>query len=91
MTVRVTYLSTFSLSPLKLNYALRKVVRVRLTYRFEITTYILGIDNTLLEHSLGLVRRGRDKDLSGVRYYIVQITPNAVKIRDRQQGHSSAL
>ncbi|KAG5569004.1 hypothetical protein H5410_063964 [Solanum commersonii] len=35
--VRVTYLSTFPLSPQKPNSALRKVARVRLTSGFEIT------------------------------------------------------
>lgn len=58
MAVRVTYLSTFPLSPPKPNSALRKVARVRLTSGFEITAYIPGIGHNLQEHSVVLVRGG---------------------------------
>ncbi|KAG2694513.1 hypothetical protein I3760_08G148500 [Carya illinoinensis] len=53
------------------NSALHKVNRVRLTYGFEITTYILGVGHNLQEHSVVLVRAGRVKDLPGVRYHII--------------------
>ncbi|GGV72421.1 hypothetical protein GCM10010261_67830 [Streptomyces pilosus] len=92
MAVRVTYLSTFPLSPPKKpNSALRKVARVRLTSGFEITAYIPGIGHNLQEHSVVLVRGGRVKDLPGVRYHIVRGTLDAVGVKDRQQGRSSAL
>jgi small subunit ribosomal protein S12 len=72
VVVRVTYLSTFLLSPPKnQNSALRKVARVHLTSGFEITAYIPGIGHNLQEHSVVLVRGGRVKDLPGVRYHIV--------------------
>ncbi|KAJ7941387.1 30S ribosomal protein S12, chloroplastic [Quillaja saponaria] len=90
--VAVTYLSTFPLSPPKKpNSALRKVARVRLTSGFEITAYIPGIGHNLQEHSVVLVRGGRVKDLPGVRYHIVRGTLDAVGVKDRQQGRSSAL
>ncbi|KAK2635096.1 hypothetical protein Ddye_029888 [Dipteronia dyeriana] len=73
------------------NSALRKVVRVRLTSEFEITAYIPGIGHNSQEHSIVLVRRGRVKDLPGVRYHIVRGTLDAVGVKDRQQGRSSAL
>ncbi|KAL5696905.1 glutathione transferase [Ranunculus cassubicifolius] len=38
-----------------------------------------------------LVRGGRVKDLPGVRYHIVRGTLDAVGVKDRQQGRSSAL
>uniref|UniRef100_A0A8S0WMA1 Ribosomal protein S12 n=1 Tax=Spirodela intermedia TaxID=51605 RepID=A0A8S0WMA1_SPIIN len=89
--LRVTYLSTFPLSPQKPNSALRKVARVRLTSGFEITAYIPGIGHNSQEHSVVLVRGGRVKDLPGVRYHIVRGTLDAVGVKDRQQGRSSAL
>ncbi|KAL0553662.1 hypothetical protein IC582_007562 [Cucumis melo] len=71
--------------------ALRKVVRVCLTSRFEITAYIPSIGHNLQEHSVVLVRGGRVKDLSGVRYHIVRGTLDSVGVKDRQQGRSSVL
>nr|AKJ77627.1 ribosomal protein S12 [Fagopyrum cymosum]AKJ77672.1 ribosomal protein S12 [Fagopyrum cymosum] len=60
-------------------------------YHFEITAYIPGIGHNLQEHSVVLVRGGRVKDLPGVRYHIVRGTLDAVGVKDRQQGRSSAL
>ncbi|KAJ4699987.1 30S ribosomal protein S12, chloroplastic [Melia azedarach] len=65
--------------------------RVRLTSGFEITAYIPGIGHNSQEHSVVLVRGGRVKDLPGVRYHIVRGTLDAVGVKDRQQGRSSAL
>nr|YP_010704035.1 ribosomal protein S12 [Begonia pedatifida]WCO86663.1 ribosomal protein S12 [Diospyros kaki var. silvestris]WCO87290.1 ribosomal protein S12 [Begonia pedatifida] len=53
--------------------------------------YIPGIGHNLQEHSVVLVRGGRVKDLPGVRYHIVRGTLDAVGVKDRQQGRSSAL
>nr|YP_009946784.1 ribosomal protein S12 [Achimenes erecta]YP_009946829.1 ribosomal protein S12 [Achimenes erecta]QOE88321.1 ribosomal protein S12 [Achimenes erecta]QOE88367.1 ribosomal protein S12 [Achimenes erecta] len=80
-----------TITPKKPNSALRKVVRVRLTSGFEITAYIPGIGHNSQEHSSVLVRGGRVKDLPGVRYHIVRGTLDAVGVKDRQQGRSSAL
>nr|YP_009512033.1 ribosomal protein S12 [Araucaria angustifolia]AXI97996.1 ribosomal protein S12 [Araucaria angustifolia] len=79
----------YTITPKKPNSALRKVARVRLTSRYEITAYIPGIDHNLQEHSVVLVRGGRVKDLPGVRYHIVRGTLDAVPVKDRQQGRSS--
>ena len=83
--------SVRTVTPKKPNSALRKVARVRLTSGFEITAYIPGIGHNLQEHSVVLVRGGRVKDLPGVRYHIVRGTLDAVGVKDRQQGRSSAL
>ncbi|XP_060674844.1 small ribosomal subunit protein uS12c-like [Ziziphus jujuba] len=64
---------------------------VRLTSGFEITAYIPCIGHNLQEHSIVLVRGERVKDLPGVRYHIVRGTLDAVGVKDRQQGCSSAL
>nr|ATV98617.1 ribosomal protein S12 [Barringtonia edulis] len=88
---RGTCTRVYTITPKKPNSALRKVARVRLTSGFEITAYIPGIGHTLQEHSVVLVRGGRVKDLPGVRYHIVRGTLDAVGVKDRQQGRSSAL
>uniref|UniRef100_A0A6N2K9N9 Ribosomal protein S12 n=2 Tax=Magnoliopsida TaxID=3398 RepID=A0A6N2K9N9_SALVM len=80
----------YTITPKKPNSALRKVARVRLTSGFEITAYIPGIGHNSQEHSVVLVRGGRVKDYR-VRYHIVRGTLDAVGVKDRQQGRSSAL
>ena len=62
----------YTMTPKKPNSALRKVARVRLSNRMEITAYIAGIGHNLAEHSIVLVRGGRVKDLPGVKYHIVR-------------------
>lgn len=61
-----------TMTPKKPNSALRKVARVRLSNKMEITAYIQGIGHNLAEHSIVLVRGGRVKDLPGVKYHIVR-------------------
>jgi len=74
--------------PKKPNSALRKVARVRLTNGREITCYIPGIDHNLIEHSMVLVRGGKVKDLSNVRYHIVRGTLDTAGVDGREQGRS---
>jgi small subunit ribosomal protein S12 len=78
----------FTQTPKKPNSALRKVARVRLTNKIEVTTYIPGVGHNLQEHSLVLVRGGRVKDLPGVRYHVVRGTLDAVGVQGRKQGRS---
>nr|AEQ36962.1 ribosomal protein S12 [Datura stramonium] len=85
------YVRLVTITPKNPNSALRKVARVRLTSGFEITAYIPGIGHNSQEHSVVLVRGARVKDLPGVRYHIVRGTLDAVGVKDRQQGRSSAL
>ena len=80
-----------TINPKKPNSALRKVARVRLTSGLEITAYIPGIGHNLQEHSAVLVRGGRVKDLPGVKYHIIRGTLDAVGVKNRQKGRSSAL
>jgi len=61
-----------TMTPKKPNSALRKVARVKLSNRTEVTAYIQGIGHTLSEHGIVLVRGGRVKDLPGVKYHIVR-------------------
>src|SRR5437660_10252304 len=78
----------YTTTPKKPNSALRKVARVKLTSGFEVTSYIPGVGHNLQEHSIVLVRRGRVKDLPGVRYHIVRGTLDATGVQDRKQGRS---
>lgn len=75
-------------SPKKPNSALRKIARVRLTNGREVTCYIPGIDHNLQEHSLVLVRGGKVKDLSNVRYHIVRGVLDTLGVANRRQGRS---
>src|SRR3989338_7929956 len=61
-----------TMTPRKPNSALRKVARVKLSNRTEVTAYIQGIGHSLSEHGIVLVRGGRAKDLPGVKYHIVR-------------------
>jgi len=61
-----------TMTPKKPNSALRKIARVRLSNKYEVTSYIPGEGHNLQEHSIVLVRGGRVKDLPGVKYHIVR-------------------
>src|SRR6266702_1286549 len=78
----------YTVTPKKPNSALRKVCRVRLTSRIEVTAYIPGIGHNLQEHSVVLIRGGRVKDLPGVRYHVIRGTLDTAGTRNRKQGRS---
>ena len=78
----------YTTTPRKPNSALRKVCRVRLTSKVEVTAYIPGIGHNLQEHSIVLVRGGRVKDLPGVRYKVVRSALDAAGVEDRSQSRS---
>jgi small subunit ribosomal protein S12 len=59
-------------TPKKPNSALRKVARVRLSNKREITAYIPGEGHNLQEHSVVLVKGGKVQDLPGIKYTIVR-------------------
>ncbi len=78
----------YTTTPKKPNSALRKVARVRLTNKMEVTAYIPGVGHNLQEHSIVLIRGGRVKDLPGVRYHIVRGALDTVGVADRRRGRS---
>jgi small subunit ribosomal protein S12 len=78
----------YTTTPKKPNSALRKVARVRLTSKVEVTAYIPGIGHNLQEHSVVLVRGGRVKDLPGVRYHVIRGTLDTSGARNRKQARS---
>ncbi len=74
--------------PKKPNSALRKVARVRLSNKQEITAYIPGEGHELAEHGIVLVRGGRVQDLPGVKYHIVRGKFDLAGVEGRQKGRS---
>jgi len=78
----------FTTTPKKPNSALRKVARVRLTTKTEVTAYIPGIGHNLQEHSVVLVRGGKVKDLPGVRYHIIRGALDTAGTKARKQARS---
>jgi len=81
-------LKVTTITPKKPNSALRKIARVKLTNRMEVTAYIPGIGHNLQEHSIVLIRGGRVKDLPGVRYHVVRGVLDTAGVEGRKQGRS---
>lgn len=77
-----------TMTPKKPNSALRKVARVRLSNKQEVTVYIPGIGHELTEHAIVMVRGGRVPDLPGVKYHIVRGKFDATGVVNRKQGRS---
>ncbi len=77
-----------TMTPKKPNSALRKIARVRLSNKFEVTSYIPGEGHNLQEHSIVLIRGGRVKDLPGVRYHIVRGTLDTAGVAKRKRSRS---
>lgn len=77
-----------TMTPRKPNSALRKVARVKLSNKQEVTAYIQGIGHELAEHSIVLVRGGRVKDLPGVKYHIVRGKFDSTGVKGRMQSRS---
>ncbi|MGD0565755.1 MAG: 30S ribosomal protein S12 [Candidatus Goldiibacteriota bacterium] len=78
----------YTVTPKKPNSALRKVARVRLTNKQEVTCYIPGVGHNLQEHSIVLIRGGRVKDLPGVRYHIIRGSLDTQGVADRRKSRS---
>ncbi|MFN2450976.1 MAG: 30S ribosomal protein S12 [Candidatus Dormibacteria bacterium] len=78
----------YTQTPKKPNSALRKVARVRLTSKVEVTAYIPGIGHNLQEHSVVLIRGGRVPDLPGVRYHVIRGSLDTAGAKNRKQGRS---
>lgn len=77
-----------TMTPKKPNSALRKVARVRLSNRQEVTAYIPGIGHALAEHGIVMVRGGRVKDLPGVKYHLVRGKYDLAGVVGRKRGRS---
>jgi len=76
-----------TMPPKKPHSALRKVAKVRLANRREVTAYIPGEGHDLAEHSVVLIRGGRVRDLPGVRYHVVRGSLDSTPV-ERQSSRS---
>lgn len=77
-----------TMTPKKPNSALRKIARVRLSNKMEVTAYIPGIGHNLAEHSIVLIRGGRVPDLPGVKYHIVRGVFDTAGVETRKTSRS---
>jgi len=77
-----------TMTPRKPNSALRKIARVRLSNKQEVTAYIPGEGHTLREHSVVLLRAGRRPDLAGVRYTVVRGVYDTEGVQNRKSARS---
>lgn len=78
-----------TMTPKKPNSALRKVARVKLSNKVEITGYIQGIGHSLSEHGIVLVRGGRVRDLPGVKYHLVRGKFDLQGVSGRKKSRST--
>ncbi|PIT88843.1 MAG: 30S ribosomal protein S12 [Candidatus Levybacteria bacterium CG10_big_fil_rev_8_21_14_0_10_36_7] len=77
-----------TMTPKKPNSALRKVARIKLSNREEVTAYIQGEGHNLAEHGIVLVRGGRVKDLPGVKYHLVRGKFDLAGVEKRKTSRS---
>ena len=85
---RGVVLAVRTMTPKKPNSALRKVARVRLSNKQEVTAYIPGEGHELAEHSIVLIRGGRVQDLPGVKYHVVRGKYDTTGVVGRQTARS---
>lgn len=77
-----------TMTPKKPNSALRKVARVKLSNKMEVTAYIQGVGHTLSEHGIVLVKGGRVRDLPGVKYHLVRGKFDLLGVDGRRSSRS---
>src|SRR6266446_3567517 len=77
-----------TMTPRKPNSALRKVARVKLSNRMEVTAYIQGVGHSLSEHGIVLVKGGRVRDLPGVKYHAVRGKFDLLGVEKRMTSRS---
>jgi small subunit ribosomal protein S12 len=85
---RGVVLQVRTMTPRKPNSALRKVARVRLSNKQEVTAYIPGEGHELAEHSIVMIRGGRVKDLAGVKYHVVRGRMDTTGVVGRKTSRS---
>lgn len=86
--VKALCLRVFTMSPRKPNSAIRKVVRVKLSYGKIILAYIPGEGHSLQEHANILVRGGKTKDLPGVKLKVIRGCLDALGVIGRKTSRS---
>ncbi len=77
-----------TMTPKKPHSALRKIAKVRLSNKREVTVYIPGIGHNIAEHAVALIRGGRVRDLPGVKYHIIRGKYDVEGVAGRKQSRS---
>ena len=77
-----------TMTPKKPNSALRKVARVKLSNKMEVTAYLQGVGHSLSEHGIVLVKGGRVRDLPGVKYHLVRGKFDLLGVEGRKSSRS---
>jgi small subunit ribosomal protein S12 len=85
---RGVVLQVRTMTPRKPNSALRKVARVRLSNKQEVTAYIPGEGHELAEHAIVLVRGGTVKDLPGIKYKVIRSKYDTTGVVGRKSSRS---
>ena len=79
----------FTRSPKKPNSAIRKLVKLKLTYNKKVDAYVPGEgQNILQEYSTVLIRGGRVKDLPGIKYKLVRGKLDFLGLKSRKTSRS---
>ncbi len=85
---RAVILQVKTQTPKKPNSALRKVARVRLSNKREVTAYIPGEGHGLQEHSVVLIKGGKVQDLPGIKFTIVRGILDLAGVQNRKTSRS---
>ena len=85
---RGVVLQVRTMTPRKPNSALRKVARVRLSNKQEVTAYIPGEGHELSEHAIILIRGGTVKDLPGIKYKVIRAKYDTTGVVGRKSSRS---
>lgn len=78
----------YTRTPKKPNSAIRKVVKVRLSTKKQVESYVPGEGHTLQEYSIVLIRGGRVADLPGVKYHTIRGKLDFKGVKDRKKSRS---
>ena len=75
-------------APCKPNSAQRKIAKVMLSSKYEVTAFIPGEGHNLQPHSVVLVRKAAVPDLPGVGYAVIRGVYDTKGVEGRKQGRS---
>lgn len=83
-----TCIKIYMRKPKKPNSSLRKLCRLRLSTKRQISAYIPGEGHTLQEFSVVLIRGGRVKDLPGIKYHVIRGKYDCLGLNKRKTSRS---
>ena len=78
----------FLRTPKKPNSAKRKLAKIKLTNRLKVFAYIPGEGHNLKMYCAVLMRGGRVKDLTGIKYHLIRGKLDFLGLKDRKTSRS---